>query len=77
MLLPGVGKKPTPITLFLYHLYQAKEVLTEDEEVDYKVAEDLMEFKEEHDGEEDQGGEDTDTGSTEAELEVEPLPETP
>ena len=75
-LLPRVAKKLTPITPFMYHLYQAREVQAEDDEVDIKVAEDLMEFKEEHGEEEEQGGDDTDTESTEAEPEVEPLPET-
>ena len=75
-LLPGIRKKLTPIIPFLYHLYQGKEVLMEVKEVDNKVAEDLIKFKEEHNEEEEQSRGDTDTRSTEAEPEVEPLQET-
>ena len=38
-LVGGAGKtKPTPICPFLYHLYESKGLLTEDEETDYKAA---------------------------------------
>ena len=41
-LVGGAGKtKPTPIYPFLYHLYESKGLLTEDEETDYKVAQEL------------------------------------
>ena len=33
--------KPTPICPFLYHLYESKGLLTEDEETDYKAAQEL------------------------------------
>ena len=38
-LVGGAGKtKPTPICPFLYHLYESKGLLTEDEETNYKAA---------------------------------------
>ena len=41
-LVGGAGKtKPTPICPFLYHLYESKGLLTEDEETDYKAAQEL------------------------------------
>ena len=41
-LVGGAGKtKPTPIYPFLYHLYESKGLLTEDEETDYKSAQEL------------------------------------
>ena len=41
-LVGGAGKtKPTPICPFLYHLYESKGLLTEDEETDYKAAQKL------------------------------------
>ena len=37
-LVGGAGKtKPTPICPFLYHLYESKGLLIEDEETDYKA----------------------------------------
>ena len=45
-LLGGAGKtKPTPICPFLYHLYESKELLTEDEETDYKAAQELNRYQ--------------------------------
>ena len=42
----GVGKaKPTPICPFLYHLYESKGLLTEDEETDYKAAQELNRYR--------------------------------
>ena len=44
-----VGKagktKPTPIYPFLYHLYESKGLLTEDEETDYKAAQELNRYR--------------------------------
>ena len=41
-LVAGAGKaKPTPICPFLYHLYESKGLLTEEEETDYKAAQEL------------------------------------
>ena len=41
--LVGVASKtkPTPLCPFLYHLYESKGLLTEDEETDYRVAQEL------------------------------------
>ena len=43
-----VGKarksKPTPICPFLYHLYDSKGLLTEDEETDYRAAQELTQY---------------------------------
>ena len=36
--------KPTPICPFLYHLYESKGLLTEDEEIDYKLAQELNRY---------------------------------
>ena len=44
-LVGGVGKtKPTPICPFLYHMYKSKGLLTEDEETDYIVAQELNRY---------------------------------
>ena len=45
-LVGGVGKaKPTPICPFLYHLYECKGLLTEEEETDYTTAKELNRYK--------------------------------
>ena len=45
-LVGGAGKtKPTPIYPFLYHLYESKGLLTEDEETDYKAAQELNRYR--------------------------------
>ena len=45
-LVGGAGKtKPTPICPFLYHLYESKGLLTEDEETDYKAAQELNRYR--------------------------------
>ena len=45
-LVGGVGKtKPTPIYPFLYHLYESKGLLTEEEETDYKAAQELKRYR--------------------------------
>ena len=45
-LVDGGGKtKPTPICSFLYHLYESKGLLTEDEETDYKAAQELNRYR--------------------------------
>ena len=36
--------KPTPICPFLFHLYESKGLLTEDEETDYRVVEELTRY---------------------------------
>ena len=36
--------KPTPICPFLYHLYESKDLLTQDEETDYKAAQELNRY---------------------------------
>ena len=36
--------KPTPICPFLYHLYESKGLLIEDEETDYRAAEELTRY---------------------------------
>ena len=42
----GAGKaKPTPICPFLYHLYESKGLLTEEEETDYKAAQELNRYQ--------------------------------
>ena len=42
----GASKtKPTPICPFLYHLYESKGLLTEEEETDYKVAQELHRYR--------------------------------
>ena len=44
-LVGGAGKsKPTPICPFLYHLYESKGLLTEDEETDYRAAQELTRY---------------------------------
>ena len=41
-----VGKtKPTPICPFLYHLYESKGLLTEDEETDYTATQELNQYR--------------------------------
>ena len=41
-LVGGAGRaKPTPICSFLYHLYECKGLLTEEEETDYTTAKEL------------------------------------
>ena len=37
--------KPTPICPFLFHLYESKGLLTEDEETDYRAAEELTRYQ--------------------------------
>ena len=45
-LIGGAGKaKPTPICPFLYHLYESKGLLTEDEETDYKSTQELNRYR--------------------------------
>ena len=45
-LVGGAGKsKPTPICLFLYHLYESKGLLTEEEETDYTAAKELNQYR--------------------------------
>ena len=45
-LVGGVGKaKPTPICPFLYHLYECKGLLTEEEETDYTMAKELNRYE--------------------------------
>ena len=45
-LVGGAGKtKPTPICPFLYHLYESKGLLTEDEEIDYRAAQELNQYR--------------------------------
>ena len=45
-LVGGVGKsKPTPICPFLYHLYECKGLLTEEEETDYTTAKELNRYR--------------------------------
>ena len=42
----GAGKsKPTSICPFLYHLYESKGLLTEDEETDYRAAQELTQYQ--------------------------------
>ena len=44
-LVGGAGKaKPTPICPFLYHLYESKGLLTEDEEIDYTATQELNRY---------------------------------
>ena len=45
-LVGGADKtKPTPICPFLYHLYESKGLLTEEEETDYKAAQELNRYR--------------------------------
>ena len=45
-LVGGAGKsKPTPICPFLYHLYESKGLLIEEEETDYQAAEELTPYR--------------------------------
>ena len=45
-LVGGAGKtKSTPICPFLYHLYESKGLLTEEEETDYKAAQELNRYR--------------------------------
>ena len=45
-LVGGAGKsKPTPICPFLYHLYENKGLLTEEEETDYRAAQELTRYR--------------------------------
>ena len=45
-LVGGASKsKPSPICPFLYHLYESKGLLTEDEETDYRVAQELTRYR--------------------------------
>ena len=45
-LVGGASKsKPTPICPFLYHLYESKGLLTEDEETDYRAAQELIRYR--------------------------------
>ena len=41
--------KPTPICPFFYHLYESKGLLTEDEETNYKAAQELNRYRITHD----------------------------
>ena len=42
----GVGKpKPTPICPFLFHLYEGQGLLTADEEVDYRMAKEMVGYR--------------------------------
>ena len=45
-LVGGVGKtKPTPMCPFLYHLYESKGLLKEEEETDYRAAQELNRYR--------------------------------
>ena len=45
-LVGGAGKtKPTPICPFLYHLYKSQGLLTEEEETDYRAAQELTRYQ--------------------------------
>ena len=45
-LVGGAGKaKPTPICPFMYHLYECKGLLTEEEETDYTTAKELNRYE--------------------------------
>ena len=45
-LVGGGGKtKPTPICPFLYHLYESQGLLTEEEETDYRAAQELTRYR--------------------------------
>ena len=45
-LIVRVGKpKPTPISPFLFHLYESKGVLTEEKEIEYKTAQELRGYR--------------------------------
>ena len=45
-LVGGAGRaKPTPICPFLYHLYECKGLLTEEEETDYTTAKELNRYE--------------------------------
>ena len=45
-LVGGAGKtKPTPICPFLYHFYESQGLLTEDEETDYRAAQELTRYR--------------------------------
>ena len=45
-LVGGAGKaKPTPICPFMYHLYECKGMLTEEEEIDYTTAKELNRYE--------------------------------
>ena len=42
----GVGKpKPTPICPFLFHLYEGQDLLTADEELDYRTAQEMAGYR--------------------------------
>ena len=42
----GVGKpKPTPVCLFLFHLYEGQRLLTADEELDYQMAKEMTRYQ--------------------------------
>ena len=42
----GIGKsKPTPICLFLFHLYEGQGLLTADEELDYRTAKEMAGYR--------------------------------
>ena len=45
-LVGGAGKSmPTPICPFFYHLYESRGLLTEDEETDYRAAQELTQYR--------------------------------
>ena len=45
-LVGGAGKtKPTPICLFLYHLYESQGLLIEEEETDYRAAQEFTRYR--------------------------------
>ena len=45
-LVGGAGKtKPTPICPFLFHLYESQGLLTEEEEIDYRAAQELTRYR--------------------------------
>ena len=45
-LVGGAGKtKPTPICPFFYHLYESQGLLTEDKEMDYRAAQELIRYR--------------------------------
>ena len=69
-LVGGAGKsKPTPIYPFLFHLYHSQDLLIDEEETDYRVAQELKNYRITHDPEPESnlvsGKEDEETGTHE------------
>jgi hypothetical protein len=66
-LVARVGKyRASPICPFLYHLYECKELLTSEEEKQWKVQEAMMKYGESGSSEEDGSGSGSEDRSTEA-----------